>query len=157
MSPFPIYFIKVTAKWECAQASPEDGRCAAGTAARLAACAERVVAQAMRGFEPAAADPNPPPSRLPPPPNLAMAGEYTDPNHAAGYRAVQVWRGGALTVEGSDSGPKAQGKEWALKGRAAGNNAVVDFSPKGGPKDLAATFDGAGLNFPDGNRWSKVH
>jgi hypothetical protein len=142
----------VTAKWECAQASPEDGAlCAAETAEHVAACAERIVAQVMRGFETAATDANPQPSRLPPP-HLAMAGEHTGPHRGAGYRAVQVSRGGALAIEGSDATTKAVGKHRSLKGRAVGIADVVDFSPKGGPKDLTAKFDGSGLAFPDGNR-----
>ena len=65
---------------------------------------------------------------------------------------MQVSRGGALAIEGSDATSKAVGKDRSLNGRAVGIAAVVDFSPKGGPKDLTAEFDGSGLTFLDGNR-----
>lgn len=66
-------------------------------------------------------------------------------------------RGAALTLIGTDDGERF----WALRGaytdRAAG--AVrIDFSPKGGPADLAATWDAASgrLRFADGNYWARV-
>ena len=33
---------------------------------------------------------------------------------------------------------------------------LIDFSPKGGPKNLIGQYDGSGIRFPDGNRWVKV-
>ena len=33
--------------------------------------------------------------------------------------------------------------------------AIIDFSPKGGPSNLGATWDD-GIVFPDGNKWTKV-
>ena len=39
-----------------------------------------------------------------------------------------------------------------------GTEMVIDFSPKGGPKDLLAKWDAErnGIAFPDGNLWSKI-
>merc|ERR1719240_2473874 len=33
---------------------------------------------------------------------------------------------------------------------------VLDFSPKGGPKDLAGAFSEHSIRWPNGNVWSKV-
>ena len=32
----------------------------------------------------------------------------------------------------------------------------IDFSPKGGPKDLLGKWTGKGILSPDGNNWSKL-
>ena len=69
------------------------------------------------------------------------------------------------------SGADEDGKPWVVKANVAcpgyqGIDApqlLVDFTPKGGPKDVTATFsttsdlkyDGK-LTFPDGNVWSMV-
>ena len=39
-----------------------------------------------------------------------------------------------------------------------GEKIFIDFSPKGGPKDLVGEWreDVAGVRFPDGNVWSKL-
>merc|ERR1711924_479522 len=45
-------------------------------------------------------------------------------------------------------------KEWALAATFAkdGQSMKVDFSPKGGPKDVTGTWNGEdGITFPDGN------
>ena len=48
---------------------------------------------------------------------------------------------------------------WSIQGKVLSKNeAVIDFSPKGGPADLLAKIsdDGTGIVFPDGNKWTKV-
>jgi len=38
---------------------------------------------------------------------------------------------------------------------SAPNQVLIDFSSKGGPKDLLGKWDGDGITFPDGNKWTK--
>lgn len=106
-----------------------------------------------------------------------FTGEYDDPNHPNCLRQVKVvgapLRGDGtrsanpiIEVTGYDgkSGDKmctdrpTRSDLWKLQGTVNRNNveAVIDFSPKGGPKNLKATFDNDGIVFPDGNRWTKV-
>jgi hypothetical protein len=33
---------------------------------------------------------------------------------------------------------------------------LIDFSPKGGPKNLEGLWTGSGILFPDGNIWKKL-
>ena len=37
-----------------------------------------------------------------------------------------------------------------------GSKLLVDFSPKGGSKDVIAECSVLGIRFPDGNFWSKL-
>lgn len=78
--------------------------------------------------------------------------DYSDPNHPKGYRSITV-KGSEVLIEGNDDAPT--GKAWSLVGKADGDSILIDFSPKGGPKDLLGKFDGSGIVFPDGNRWPK--
>jgi len=50
--------------------------------------------------------------------------------------------------------PDGSGTTWTLSGTISGNEIVVDFSPKGGPKDLKGVFDRMGIQWPDGNKWT---
>lgn len=90
----------------------------------------------------------------------AFAGNYADPNHPSCLRSIDV-SGKTATLSGTDGNPgcpaDGSGKEWSLKGTIDGNKIYVDFSPKGGPKDLTGTWEGesAGIRFPDGNKWVK--
>ena len=80
-----------------------------------------------------------------------IEGRYSDPNHPKGYRQVTL-TANTLTIDGSDSSKDAQ--SWSLKGSTSdGVDLVIDFSPKGGPKDLKGKFVGDGIVFPDGNKW----
>jgi len=91
----------------------------------------------------------------------AFSGWFFDPNHPCCTRSVAVTQAGAVTVESRDS-PEAA--PWRLAGDAAmspdGRSTllVIDFSPKGGPKDLTATMNDASgdLSFPDGNVWTRL-
>merc|ERR1711879_606130 len=84
-------------------------------------------------------------------PNEAIAGNYSDPNHPGGFRTIEM-NGAVASIQGVD-GFGAQ--PWTLVGKVTGNSVRIDFSPKGGPKDLQGQFDGSGIVFSDGNRWSK--
>ena len=48
-----------------------------------------------------------------------------------------------------------EGKEWKVKGKPIGRALVLDFSSKGGPKEVVAKWTGLGLAFDDGNVWTK--
>lgn len=106
-----------------------------------------------------------------------LEGRYSDPNHPDGFRTVVLshstvqeraaqriseGRGGTarergVTIAGNDNAPT--GVEWTLFGRlrieADTILLTIDFSPKGGPAGLVAVFDGSGLQFSDGNRWTR--
>jgi hypothetical protein len=105
-----------------------------------------------------------------------FTGDYDDPNHPNCLRQVKVVgapiRGDGsrpanpiIEVTGYDgkSGKTCTDRPtrddlWKVQGSVNRNNveAVIDFSPKGGPSNLKATYDNGGIVFPDGNRWSKV-
>ena len=53
------------------------------------------------------------------------------------------------------AGADEDGKAWKLTGRPKGKYVLIDFSPKGGPKEVVAVNDGLGIVFPDGNKWTK--
>jgi hypothetical protein len=91
-----------------------------------------------------------------------IEGRYSDPNHPAGFRTVVVSAraqgddpSSVVTIAGNDNAPA--GVEWTLFGRLRIESdtilLTVDFSPKGGPANVVAVFDGSGLQFTDGNRW----
>jgi len=81
-------------------------------------------------------------------------GVYFDPNHPKGYRVVKVKKDGKVCVE-LQNDPAEQAVELVGKMRQSGF-LFVDFSPKGGPKYLAASFKGDKLTFTDGNSWTKL-
>lgn len=64
--------------------------------------------------------------------------------------------GERAVVDGNDEAPKASGATWSVEARVEGNGILVDFSSKGGPKELLGKFDGSGIAFTDGNRWEKM-
>ena len=68
-----------------------------------------------------------------------FTGFYKDPEHLEGYRIIKADNYmGTLQVRGRDS---ADGSEFVLDGEIISQfDAVIDFSPKGGPKRLAARF-----------------
>ena len=100
-----------------------------------------------------------------------LGGEYTDPEHYvdgassfAGTRMVsdnfEDKTTSRITLVGSDDGVEF----WTLFGEwidPAAGKLVIDFSPKGGPKDFPGTFaaqtDGsAEITFEDGNKWTRA-
>lgn len=88
-----------------------------------------------------------------------FSGAYADPFHPNCLRVVSVNGPSAATLKGTDGNPgcpvDGSGKQWQLTGTVDGNNIFVDFSPKGGPKDLKGEWDVNGIKWPDGNKWEK--
>jgi len=81
-------------------------------------------------------------------------GIYSDPNHLDGYRIVRVLdKSNALvTLQDEPNGPI-----FSVSGKIVGTTVTLDFSAKGGPKDIVATLVGDDkLKFPDGNTWTKI-
>ena len=51
----------------------------------------------------------------------------------------------------------AEEKPWKLAGKLTDTGDIfIDFTPKGGPKNLLGKWDKDGVVFPDGNKWSKI-
>lgn len=105
-----------------------------------------------------------------------FTGEYDDPNHPGCLRSVKVV-GPPLRADGTRSAiPLVEvkgydGKDgesmckarptrdelWKVDGKLIAKDSVVlDFSVKGGPSNLKGQWDGSGIVFPDGNKWTKV-
>ncbi|KAG7362957.1 hypothetical protein IV203_026321 [Nitzschia inconspicua] len=89
-----------------------------------------------------------------------FSGDYADPFHPNCKRQVNVL-GQTAYVSGTDGTPgcpaDGSGNPWKLVGKVSGDNIFVDFSPKGGPKDLEGKWEAApvpGIRWPDGNLWS---
>eukprot|EP00591_Stephanopyxis_turris_P001039 CAMPEP_0195519460 /NCGR_PEP_ID=MMETSP0794_2-20130614/14842_1 /TAXON_ID=515487 /ORGANISM="Stephanopyxis turris, Strain CCMP 815" /LENGTH=102 /DNA_ID=CAMNT_0040648617 /DNA_START=185 /DNA_END=489 /DNA_ORIENTATION=+ len=67
-----------------------------------------------------------------------FTGSYSDPKHPNCARLVAIEGDDALVsgLDGNPGCPTGEGKPWKLIGSIDGDNIFVDFSPKGGPKDL---------------------
>ncbi len=91
-----------------------------------------------------------------------FVGRYSDPKHPGCAREIAAGSSGAtLTVRGADGTPGCSNgeeqREWSLEGEVRGEGEIlIDFSPKGGPKDLLGKWTGKGILYPDGNTWSKL-
>jgi hypothetical protein len=92
-------------------------------------------------------------------------GKYSDPNHPGCLRGIERVRSTTKAkVFGEDGTPGCQAdgqketKKWELEGELRGENDIlIDFSKKGGPKNLLGKWTGSGVLFPDGNTWSKLY
>jgi hypothetical protein len=82
---------------------------------------------------------------------IRFGGTYDDPNHPGCTRKI-VLAGTNVIVTGTDD---VGGKPWKVKGQIYGKALLLDFTPKGGPADVIARWNGLGLVFDDGNVWSK--
>eukprot|EP00571_Detonula_confervacea_P010733 CAMPEP_0172297824 /NCGR_PEP_ID=MMETSP1058-20130122/709_1 /TAXON_ID=83371 /ORGANISM="Detonula confervacea, Strain CCMP 353" /LENGTH=197 /DNA_ID=CAMNT_0013007019 /DNA_START=54 /DNA_END=647 /DNA_ORIENTATION=+ len=105
-----------------------------------------------------------------------FTGDYDDPNHPDCLRQVKVV---GVPIKADGSRPlyaKVEvtgydGKEgettckdrptradlWKVTGKTrGGDEALLDFTSKGGPADLVGKWDGSGIVFPDGNKWNKL-
>lgn len=88
-----------------------------------------------------------------------LTGSYSDPFHPNCQREIIV-NGLTADIKGTDGNPgcpaDGSGKEWKLQGKinSKGDTILVDFTPKGGPKDIMGVWDGSGIKWPDGNKWS---
>ncbi|GMH51863.1 hypothetical protein TrRE_jg7808 [Triparma retinervis] len=96
--------------------------------------------------------------------NPAMyEGKYLDPiNHPGGTRTIKVTgqdgEKGFYKVELTGGGGKGEPKNYTLPAQVSkdGSKIIIDFSPKGGPKDFVGVFDDElkGIKFlKDGNFW----
>mmetsp|Transcript_21743 Transcript_21743/g.51333 ORF Transcript_21743/g.51333 Transcript_21743/m.51333 type:complete len:220 (+) Transcript_21743:105-764(+) len=106
-----------------------------------------------------------------------FTGSYDDPNHPNCLREVKVV-GAPLKGDGTrskypvievigwdgdgSSGNMCKSKPtrdqlWKVTGSVKSTDqAIIDFSSKGGPANLAAKFEDGGIVFPDGNKWTKL-
>jgi hypothetical protein len=84
-----------------------------------------------------------------------FVGKYNDPKHPGCLRDVSV-NGKTAIIVGSDD--IESNRIWRLVAEEkVPGEMMVDFSPKGGPKDLLGVFsktDNA-IKWPDGNMWTK--
>jgi hypothetical protein len=93
-----------------------------------------------------------------------FAGSYSDPFHPNCQRVIVKDDKAAtsLTIRGTDGNPgcppDGSGTPWTLTGQVGsdGSSILVDFTPKGGPPNLKGTWDGSGIMWPDGNKWTKT-
>lgn len=106
-----------------------------------------------------------------------FTGDYDDPNHPGCLRQVKVV-GAPMRADGSrplyavvevtgydgKDGEKickekpTRADLWKVVGKTkGGDEAFLDFSVKGGPSDLVGKWDGSGIVFPDGNKWTKLN
>ena len=95
---------------------------------------------------------------------IDFSGQYSDPNHPHCLREIVVVDRTTVQVKGTDGNPGCSpvdgsgGTPWELTGKINGDSILVDFSPKGGPKDLMGVYDGAtapeSIKWPDGNSWT---
>jgi len=90
-----------------------------------------------------------------------FVGRFTDPiNHPGGIRDItlsdtKLGQFQLATVKGG--GGRGEPKSYELPAMVFNDKITVDFSPKGGPRDLTGTFvDGVGIKWPDGKTWPKV-
>mmetsp|Transcript_14499 Transcript_14499/g.33568 ORF Transcript_14499/g.33568 Transcript_14499/m.33568 type:complete len:110 (+) Transcript_14499:407-736(+) len=96
---------------------------------------------------------------------LAFCGTYTDPiNHPGGTRTISLLDTGSAPVgdyalaEVNGGGGRGEPANYVLPAAVLGDRTIViDFSPKGGPKDLMAVLaENGDIRFlADGNVWSR--
>merc|ERR1712086_221692 len=82
---------------------------------------------------------------------IRIGGTYTDPLHPGCQHKILLQGGGAI-ITGADE----DGKKFKLKGVVNGKAVYIDFTPKGGPTNVRAEWTGIGLQFADGNVWTKL-
>ena len=87
----------------------------------------------------------------PPGSRPTFAGEFNDPQHPGCKRNIKL-AGSQAIIRGADE----DGTPWKVTGKVSGSEMIVDFSPKGGPKAVPAKWNGLGIQFPDGNVWTKA-
>mmetsp|Transcript_92981 Transcript_92981/g.259021 ORF Transcript_92981/g.259021 Transcript_92981/m.259021 type:complete len:194 (-) Transcript_92981:127-708(-) len=93
-------------------------------------------------------------------------GKYSDPRHLNCKRNIALDGSDGLNfrITGYDGdpnceslyGPRTPFELTARLASADSGELVIDFSPKGGPKDVVGRWEGDGIRFPDGNKWAKV-
>lgn len=92
----------------------------------------------------------------------AFEGTYSDPiNHPGGTRTIRLLDakvGDYQLAEVSGGGGIGEPKSYILPAIVIGDRAIViDFSPKGGPKDFTGVLEGGNIKFlRDGNKWPRL-
>mmetsp|Transcript_2289 Transcript_2289/g.3151 ORF Transcript_2289/g.3151 Transcript_2289/m.3151 type:complete len:149 (+) Transcript_2289:97-543(+) len=95
---------------------------------------------------------------------VPFSGSYADPFHPNCKRVIELVSGSNMaSLTGTDGTPgcppDGSGRAWKLSGIVDGSNILVDFSPKGGPRNLKGFYDTTapeGIKWPDGNKWAKL-
>ena len=93
----------------------------------------------------------------------SFVGTYSDPiNHPGGTRSIRLLQGKKIgdyqLAEVEGGGGRGEPKQYVLPAIIIGDRAIIiDFSPKGGPKDFTGVLDGKDIKFiRDGNRWPRI-
>ena len=92
----------------------------------------------------------------------SFVGKYSDPiNHPGGTREIKLTGavvGDYQLAEVYGGGGRGEPKEYVLPAMVIGNRAIIiDFSPKGGPKDFTGVLEKDGIKFiRDGNKWPRL-
>lgn len=80
---------------------------------------------------------------------------YLDPEHDNAPRRITFHKNKEIQITGKDT---RRGKIWKIKGKLdKNNNAILDFSSKGGPKAIKAKINKDAVVFGDGNKWKSVY
>lgn len=92
----------------------------------------------------------------------AFVGTYSDPiNHPGGKRTIKLLDakvGDYQLAEIIGGGGIGEPTNYVLPAAVIGDRTIViDFSPKGGPRDFVGVLDGNDIKFlKDGNRWPRL-
>lgn len=92
----------------------------------------------------------------------AFCGTFTDPiNHPGGTRTISLLEGKTVgdyqLAEVTGGGGRGEPANYVLPAAVLGDRLIViDFSPKGGPRDFVGILDKGDIKFlKDGNRWPR--
>ena len=92
----------------------------------------------------------------------AFVGTFTDPiNHPGGTRTIKLLEGRNVgdyqLAEVYGGGGRGEPQNYVLPAAIIGDRTIViDFSPKGGPRDFVGVLDKGDIRFlKDGNRWPR--
>ena len=91
----------------------------------------------------------------------AFVGTFSDPNHPGGKRTIRLTGekvGDYQLAEVQGGGGLGEPKNYILPAAIIGDRTIViDFSPKGGPRDFVGVLDGGNIKFlRDGNKWPRL-
>lgn len=92
----------------------------------------------------------------------AFVGTFSDPiNHPGGKRTIRLLDqkvGDYQLAEVSGGGGVGEPKNYVLPAAVIGDRTIViDFSPKGGPRDFVGVLENGDIKFlRDGNRWPRL-
>ncbi|EEC51751.1 predicted protein [Phaeodactylum tricornutum CCAP 1055/1] len=87
------------------------------------------------------------------------SGFYNDPKHPGCERLITA-SGASASISLRDGTPGCnkgeKTKKYKVVGEIAGDKITVDFSGKGGPRNIEGSWTGDGIQWADGNKWSKL-